>query len=111
MREVEEFARFKAPKYISCYTDILKIFLAEQKVLHLYPKDYPFDLFLEFGVMSNTLLSLVGLGLSRMSATELGNVILSSDLGKEQVLKWIVENLDQKEIPEFVKREVRKKLF
>lgn len=111
MREVEEFARFKAPKYISCYTDILKIFLAEQKLLHLYPKDYPFDLFLEFGVMSNTLLSLVGLGLSRMSATELGNVILSSELGKDAVLKWIVDNLDQKEIPEFVKREVRKKLL
>ena len=51
MREVEEFARFKAPKYISCYTDILKIFLTEQGKLDLYPKDYPFYRFLEFGVM------------------------------------------------------------
>lgn len=111
MKEVEEFARFKAPKYISCYTDILKLFLNEQKQQNLYPNDYPFDLFLEFGVMSKTLLSLVGLGLSRMSATELGNVILETNLDKEAVIKWINENLEEKDVPEFVKREVAKKII
>ena len=111
MREVEEFARFKAPKYISCYTDILKIFLTEQGKLDLYPKDYPFDLFLEFGVMSQTLLSLIRLGLSRISATELGILILSSELDKEGAQAWIMENLDKKEIPDFVRREIAKKLL
>lgn len=111
MKEVEEFARFKAPKYISCYTDILKIFLQEQNKLDLYPKDYPFDLFLEFGVMSKTLLSLVSLGLSRMSATELGDLILSTELDKEQTLAWIKENINKKEIPDFVRREIDKKIL
>ena len=111
MREVEEFARFKAPKYISCYTDILKVFLAEQNQLQLYPNDYPFDLFLEFGVMSKTLLSLVGLGLSRMSATEIGEMILESTLSKEECLKWLSENISEKDLPNFVKREVFKKLL
>ncbi|MCL4678064.1 MAG: DEAD/DEAH box helicase [Alphaproteobacteria bacterium] len=109
MKEVEEIARFKAPKYISCYIDILKIFLKEQNKLDLYPKDYPFDLFLEFGVMSKTMLSLVGLGLSRMSATEIGKEILSSEYDKKQCFDWIKENIEKKEIPSFVKREIRKK--
>ena len=110
MKEVEEFARFKAPKYISCYADILKIFLAEQNQLSLYPTDYPFDLFLEFGVMSQTLLSLIGIGLSRMTAIEIGNVILSSDLDKEACLNWLNVNLMTKDIPEFAKKEAQKKL-
>jgi hypothetical protein len=110
MKEVEEFARFKAPKFISCYADILKIFLAEQNQLSLYPTDYPFDLFLEFGVMSKTLLSLIGIGLSRMTAIEIGNVILSSDLDKEACLNWLHANLMAKDIAEFAKKEAQKKL-
>lgn len=110
MKEVEEYARFKAPKYISCYTDVLKFFLQELNQLQLYPKDYPFDLFLEFGVMSTTLLSLIGLGLSRMTATELGDVILSTDLDKEQTIQWLKLNLQDRDVPGFVKREVNKKL-
>lgn len=110
MREVEEIARFKAPKYISCYTDILKIFLREQDKLDLYPTDYPFDLFLEFGVMTKTLLSLVSLGLSRMSATELGKAMIKTEYNKEECLTWIKENLSIKEIPAFVKKEINKKL-
>jgi hypothetical protein len=88
----------------------LKIFLKEQNKLDLYPKDYPFDLFLEFGVMSKTMLSLVSLGLSRMSVIEIGKEILSSEYDKKQCFDWIRENIEQKDIPSFVKREVRKKL-
>jgi hypothetical protein len=110
MKEVEEFARFKAPKYISCYTDVLKIFLTETNKLSLYPNDYPFDLFLEFGVMSKTLLSLVGLGLSRMTATEIGKEILQTELSKEQCIDWLKAHIKDKEVPNFVKKEVQKKL-
>lgn len=111
MQEVEEIARFKAPKYISCYTDVLKIFLEEEGKMDQYPEDYPFDLFLEFGVMTQTLLSLIGLGLSRMSATEIGNKILRSDLTPEQCMTWLKENISDRDLPNFVKREVMKKVL
>lgn len=87
MGAVEEVARFKAPKYISCYADILKLFLKERNLLDLYPNDFPFDLFLEFGVMTKTLLSLISLGLSRMTATEIGKFILSNDYDKQECLR------------------------
>lgn len=68
MRDIKEVARFRAPKYLAAYLDVLRHHLEEIGQGELFPDDLKFDLYLEFGVATETLLSLIGLGLSRTSA-------------------------------------------
>jgi hypothetical protein len=63
---------------------------------------------LEFGVSTKTLISLIGLGLSRTSSIELAEYYGRSEMSEEDVLtrlhsgEW--ESLD---LPPLVKREIR----
>ncbi len=92
MAIVEETARFKAPKYISAYVDVLRIFLAEIERGDLIDEDFDVGVALEFGVSSKTLLSLMELGLSRMSAVALYEKIARDDLDRDGCLLWINEH-------------------
>lgn len=69
---------------------------------------------LEFGVSSRTLISLMELGLSRMSAVALYEKIASDDLGQEECRAWVVERTDQldsMDIPAVIVRELRERLL
>lgn len=68
---------------------------------------------LEFGVSSMTLLSLMELGLSRMSAVALYEKIARDDLSRAECVVWISERLSQfqaMDIPAIIIREVRERL-
>lgn len=111
MKDVEEIARFKAPKYIACYIDILKFYLVEIGRVEMFKEDHPFELYLEFGVMSETFISLMLLGLSRMTAVELGNKIINSELDEKGCLAWMLENdLTKLNLPNFALLEIGEKL-
>ena len=49
MKDVEETARFKAPKYLAAYLDVLKFHLQQIERLIFFPANLPFDLYLELG--------------------------------------------------------------
>ena len=69
---------------------------------------------LEFGVSSRTLLSLIELGVSRMSAVTIYERIARDDLSKEQCLAWVLEReaqLEGMDIPSIIVREIREKLL
>jgi hypothetical protein len=69
---------------------------------------------LEFGVSSRTLLSLIELGLSRVSAVALYEKIARDDLNKEDCIAWVGERDAQFEgmdIPAIILREIRTKLL
>jgi hypothetical protein len=113
MEIVEQTARFKAPKYLSAYLDILKIFLREKGRDDLIDSDLDIGVALEFGVSSQTLLSLMELGLSRMSAVALYEKIARDDLDKAGCMAWVAEHESQfagMDIPSLIVREVRTKL-
>ena len=57
-KRIEEVARFKAPKYLSAYIDVLRFHFADMGREEEFPKDIKIDLFLEFGVGTNTLLAI-----------------------------------------------------
>jgi len=106
---VEETARFKAPKYISAYVDILKHFLIEVDRADLIDEDFDIGIALEFGVSSRTLLSLMEFGLSRMSAVALYEKIARDDLDRQGCLLWISEHMPSFEgmdLPNLIVREV-----
>jgi hypothetical protein len=89
MKDVEETARFKAPKYLSAYLDVLRFHLERIGRLDLFPTNLRFDLYLEFGVATRTLLSLIGIGLSRASAVALNEFLADDQLTEEQLLRQL----------------------
>lgn len=106
---VEQTARFRAPKYIAAYVDILHLFLNEIGRDDLIDEDLDLGVALEFGVSSQTLLSLMELGLSRMSAVELYEKIAKDDLDKEGCIVWIHEHaptFEGMDIPNLIVREI-----
>jgi len=114
MELVEQTARFKAPKYLSAYMDVLNLHLREIGREDLIDHDLDIGTQLEFGVSSRTLLSLMELGLSRMSAVTLYEKIARDDLSKEGCLAWVAERRSQLEgmdMPAIIVREVRDKLL
>lgn len=114
MELVEQIARFRAPKYLSAYMDILHLHLREIGREDLIDDDLDIGTQLEFGVSTVTLLSLMELGLSRMTAVTLYEKIARDDLTKEGCLAWVAERegeFDGMEIPAIIVREIREKLL
>ncbi len=113
MKLVEDVARFRAPKYFAAYVDVLKYHLAEIGQKELYTDDVDIGFALEFGVSTRTLLSLMQLGLSRMSAAALYQIIVTDDLDQEGCKAWVRERnaqLDALDLPTLVVKEIREKL-
>ena len=114
MELVEQIARFRAPKYLSAYVDILHIHLREIDRVDLIDDDLDIGMQLEFGVSTRTLLSLMELGLSRMSAVALYEKIARDDLTKEECSKWVLDRqnqLDLMDIPAIIIREITEKIL
>jgi len=92
MNEVEQIARFEAPRGLSAYCDVLAQYLRKidrQDLLEQLPQ---FNVFLELGVNLQTQISLIGIGLHRTSAIAVSEFITSDKLTEPQVLRWLVEN-------------------
>lgn len=82
--------------------------------LHLIASGLDIGTQLEFGISSVTLLSLMELGLSRMSAVALYEKIARDDLTKEGCFAWAADRESQFEamaIPAIILREIREKLL
>ena len=114
MELVEQVARFRAPKYLSAYMDILHLHLREIGREDLIDDYLDIGTQLEFGVSTRTLLSLMELGLSRMSAVSLYEKIARDDLTKEGCMQWALERdaqFETMDIPAIIIREIREKLL
>lgn len=113
MEMVEQIARFKAPKYLSAYMDVLNLYLREIGREDLIDEGFDIGTKLEFGVSTTTLLSLMELGLSRMSSVALYEKIARDNLSKDECVAWITIRMDQlqtMQIPALIIREVRERL-
>ncbi len=108
MADVENIARFLAPKYLGAYLSVLRQHFHEKGIPKDFPEELTYDLFLEFGVSTRTLITLIGMGLSRTSSIELSGYFGRTDLTEVEVLQRLEsgewESLD---LPALVKREIR----
>lgn len=110
MDDVEEVARFSAPKYLACYLDVLGFAQRERGEAPAIATD-DLTMMLELGVSRPTEVSLMSLGLSRTSAIALSALITADALSREESLRWLVEApIDQLAVPVLVQREVRELL-
>lgn len=113
MALVEQVARFKAPKYLSAYVDVLNLHLTEIGRDDLIDTGLNIGTKLEFGVSSKTLLSLMELGLSRMSAVALYEHISRDSLSKDECVGWVTERSNQfasMNIPDLIIKEIHELL-
>jgi hypothetical protein len=107
MKDVEEYARFQAPKYLACYVDLLRVYLERIERKDLVKRLRELNVLLEFGVSQITQLSLIGLGLSRSSAITISEFIADDSLNEDECLNWLKENdWMTKDMPELIKREL-----
>lgn len=114
MEMVEQTARFAAPKYIAAYVDVLRVHLDAIGRADLLRDRFDIGLALEFGISTQTLLSLMELGLSRMSAVALYEVIAKDDLDQDACRNWMRTNgnaLESAGIPFIIVRELRERLL
>lgn len=113
MNEVEQIARFEAPRGLSCYCDVLRQHLREVGRPDLIEQFPQFNVFLELGVNQQTQISLIGIGLSRTSTIAVSERITADSLTEPQVLRWLVENEElwrNFSLPALVKREIERVL-
>ncbi len=89
MKDVEEFARFKIPKYLRAFLDVLYFHAEHRGITDKLIKLPDLELWLELGVSTRTQMAFMELGLSRTSAIELMEAVIDTELGKEDALGWL----------------------
>lgn len=113
MNEVEQIARFEAPRGLSCYCDVLKQHLLEIGREDLIEQLPQFNVFLELGVSQQTQISLIGIGLSRTSTIAVSELITADTLSESEVLQWLIDNEElwrNFSLPALVKKEIERVL-
>lgn len=113
MNDVEQIARFEAPRGLSAYCDVLRQFLREAERPDLIERIPPFNVFLELGVSIQTQIALIGLGLSRTSSVALSELITDDKLTEPQALQWLRQNEElwrNFPLPSLVKKEIERVL-
>ncbi|HJV36707.1 DEAD/DEAH box helicase [Geomonas sp.] len=110
MEEVEQIARFEAPRALAVYRDLLQLHLTALGRQDLVERMPDLSVLLELGVSHLTQVSLIGIGLSRTSAITLSDLIAADQLTETQVLAWVEENRavwSEADLPALVKREIQ----
>ena len=109
MEDVEQIARFEAPRILACYRDLLQVVLLERGRQDLIAEYPDLSIYLEYGVAQETQISLITSGLSRTSTIALSEIIASNSLSKEGVREWLLTNArlwQESSLSPLVKREI-----
>jgi hypothetical protein len=112
MNDVEEYARFKIPKYLRAFLDVL-YFHTRQAGMSEVVRELPnLELWLELGVSVRTQLSLMELGMSRTGAIEVFELMMNDNMNKAETLAWLRSSGPAVliNLPELVKQEIARVL-
>ncbi|WP_309133137.1 DEAD/DEAH box helicase [Brevibacterium sp.] len=105
MRDIESIARFHAPKYLACYSDLLALHASE---LGLEPTNRPdYAMMLELGVSRTSEVVLMSIGLSRTATVALAQYIGVDSWTRAEALDWLGrQNLDGLGVPILIQKEI-----
>lgn len=111
MQDIEDYARFRFLKYISCYNEVLVQAFKMRNQIDLIGMIPNLNLQLEFGVSKQTQVSLMGLGLSRNTVILLDEYISNENLSPAECIKWLRNAaLDSYNLNEINIKEIKKML-
>ena len=107
-KKIDNDLRFEYVKFTKCYNDLLIHALSTIDVTGAIPAIPPLHLYLELGASSGTMVSLIGLGVSRNSAAQLTQAAVKTDMSEEETEEWLRGlNLKALDMPDTVISEVK----
>jgi hypothetical protein len=107
MTDVENVARFQAPKFLACYLDLLRLYLSERGQRELADDAPDLDMLLELGVSQPTQMRLLGLGLSRTTAIAVTEFMLGENLSRLECVAWLQRtDFESLPLPKLVRKEL-----
>jgi hypothetical protein len=105
MSDVEQYVRFRVPRYLSCYVDILDYALGARGIQLGRGPDI--NMMLELGVNTRSKASFISLGLSRTAAIAVAELTLVDDLSPSQARAFALRvNVEGMDAPSLIRREV-----
>lgn len=106
MADIETIARFQAPKFLSCYSDILAVYAAERGI-HDIGHGQDITMLLELGVSRPSEVVLMSLGLSRTATIALSGYITVDNWTSSVAIEWLRnQNFEGFDIPVLIQREL-----
>ncbi|QIZ99425.1 DEAD/DEAH box helicase [Leifsonia sp. PS1209] len=106
MSDIETIARFQAPKYLSCYTDLLGVYASERGI-HTPVGKTDYAMLLELGVSRASEVVLMSLGLSRTATVALGAYVTRDSWSAQEAITWLAaQNIESFDIPVLIQREI-----
>ncbi|MDP2846940.1 MAG: DEAD/DEAH box helicase [Humidesulfovibrio sp.] len=107
-KEIETDLRFTYVKFTKCYSDILAFALVQTGNTEYLGSLPPLHLFLELGACSQTMISIIGHGISRTSAFLLSKTAPRSDMDSAESYRWLKSTgLSKFDLPTAVISEVQ----
>ncbi|MFV4912837.1 helicase-related protein [Microbacterium lacticum] len=105
MRDIESIARFHAPKYLACYSDLLAHYADE---LGVEPTDRPdYAMMLELGVSRASEVVLMSMGLSRTATVTIAEHIGVDSWSTAEAVVWLAsQNFDGLGVPVLIQKEI-----
>lgn len=108
-KTIDSKLRFEYVKFTKCYNDLLYYLLSDAKNKEKVAEIPPLHLFLEIGACSGTMISLIGLGISRTSAGLLTQKATKTGMDEREAEQWLRnQNLKALDIPDTVINEVKR---
>jgi len=106
MADIETVARFQAPKYLSCYSDVLGVYALERGIPSVgHGQDI--TMLLELGVSRPSEVTLMSLGLSRTATIALASYVTVDSWTSQESLEWLRgQNIEGMDIPVLIQKEV-----
>lgn len=108
MQEIESDLRFKYVRLFSCYNAVLEQVFIDNKRPDLVASIPAIPLYLEVGACSITMMSFMGLGLSRFTAGKLNNFPRRQDMSQAEAREWLRrQRLESLDLPSVSQKEIR----
>ncbi|MBZ9557475.1 MULTISPECIES: DEAD/DEAH box helicase [unclassified Modicisalibacter] len=109
LTEIETGLRFKYVRLFSCYNAVLELVLKKYGMKELLPSIPTIPMYLEVGACSPTMISFIGLGLSRYTSEKLNRFARRTGMSQEEARNWIVhQNIDAMNLPNASIEEIKR---
>lgn len=106
MEDVEDIARFEAPRYLACYSDVVAAAASALGTAN-FPSNVEIDMMLELGVPRITEMAMISLGLSRATTMAISEQLVSDAMTPAACADWILHSVPEElDIPRFAVREL-----
>lgn len=107
LRDIDNFVRYEFIRDLCCYSDVLREFLRAEGKEELANTIKDPSKYLELGVNSPTQLSLLALGFSRTSTSEITGYWSNDNLTTEECVEKLKGwDLSQTDLPVLIKKEI-----